>query len=231
MRRGLLPLVALVAAGAIAPAAGCAGFVLPPARTEIGSTVIAAGGQPTTGVRFSTGAHLASGSLSKTLPVDVGAGYVYEHAGSDAPGRTDLALGGSGQTDPDPATLGGVDSQGAYLSAQHLLTHGSGSRSWLGLRGELLVADGPDGRHAAAGTYGRVDWELFAPGRGAGGYSDNCGGGAGVAYGVFGVGLYLESGVRWVDSERSAFVTTAGLTLRTPFLAGLVVDTCSILRC
>ena len=230
MRRGPHALVALVLLGAaqLGAGAGCAGMVLPPARTEVGSTVIAAGGQPTTGVRFSTGAHLASGSLSTSLPIDVGAGYVYEHAGSDAPGRSDLALGAGGDSAP---TADGVNSQGAYLSAQHLLSHGGGSRSWLGLRGELLVQDGSDGRHTALGSYARIDWELIAPGKGEGGYTDNCGGGAGVAYGVFGVGLYLESGVRWVESERSAFVTTAGLTLRTPFLAGLVLDTCSVLHC
>ena len=30
------------------------------------------------GLRFSTGAHLASGTMRRDFPVDVGAGYVYE---------------------------------------------------------------------------------------------------------------------------------------------------------
>ena len=66
---------------------------LPPSRTDFGTTVISGEGEMQSGFRFSTGAHLASGTTRRDFPVDVGAGYVYERlARPPASAQRDMSL-------------------------------------------------------------------------------------------------------------------------------------------
>ncbi|HLU68889.1 MAG TPA: hypothetical protein VKZ63_21555 [Kofleriaceae bacterium] len=218
----LAPLLALCA---LAPL-GCAAGVLPPSRTEVGTAVIARGGQPQSGVRVTTGAHLASGQLRRDGSFDVGAGYVFERVqAGGGPGARSLALGSGAPVD-EAEPLDHQDSHGLYVEAAHVIQRASAHRSWLGARGELLRQAGPDGERSAAGLYARLAWEVFGSGEGAGAAGDGCGFGAGFMYGTFGLGLFLESGARWTEGEETAFVAIGGLSLRMPLLGGLVVDFC-----
>lgn len=210
--------------GLLAVANGCAivaGFA-PPSRTEIGSTVINDGGQPTTGKRFATGVHLASGQTRRNAALDVGVGYVFERIDNNDVGQTAQAVDTGGSVSPPPGgPADHVDAHGAYLDVAHSLHRGPGHRSWLGARGETMVQNGPNGYRAVNGAYARVAWELYATGKGSGSTSDHKGGAAGWAYGAVALGFYLESGYRFVERERPAFVAMGGLSLRLPWLAGI----------
>lgn len=201
---------------------------LPPSRTDIGTTVIAGDGQMHSGLRFSTGAHLASGTTRADFPVDVGAGYVYERlARPPATADRDPAANGlssAPMTDLDDAR----DLHGGYLDAAYTFSRGAGHRSWIGARGELLFRAAPDVDTRVAGVYARAAWELYKPGQGGfGGFtSRGFGGGVGVSHGTAGLGIFLEAGAQRGEGDQSAFVATAGLSVRLPFLAGLFFDLC-----
>ena len=209
---------------------GCAAGALPPSRTDVGSTMIAGSGHMASGLRLTTGAHLASGTVNRDIPLDVGAGYVYERMGhpttSGPAASQSLALTGAGSTGRSKPLDDHVDAHGAYLEVAHVIGRSQAHRSWLGARGEVLLRQSPEGRRPAAGAYARAAWELFAPRQGAGGFTSECGGGAGVAYGSLGLGLFVESGAQWTEDLGTAFVATAGLSVRLPFLAGFAFDLC-----
>lgn len=221
-----LCLAGLCLAG-LASLGGCAAGVVPPSRTDIATTVIADGGQLTSGLRFSTGAHLASGVLRRDFPVDVGAGYVYERF--EAVGSPEgVAMR---QTAPSPSgealTTRVDDAHGGYLEASHVVDRGRAHRTWLGVRGEVLGRQTDDGRRAEVGGYARVAWEIYASGEGSGAFADGCGGGAGFSHGTSAIGLFVESGAQWVDEEEgAAFVAMAGLSVRLPLFGGFVFNLC-----
>jgi len=226
-----VPRTALVAlaAAAVLSSAGCAAGLLPPSRTDLGSTVITDGGQLASGFRFSTGVHLASATLRRDVPLDVGAGYVFERFGaaSSSGEAVSRRAGGPGDVNgADGADIDHADAHGGYLEVAHTVDRGRGHRAWLGARGELLARQTPDGRHATAGAFGRVAWEVFSTGQGGGTFSSGCGGGAGFARGAVGLGLFVESGAQWTAEQSTAFVATAGLSLRLPLLGGFIFDLC-----
>lgn len=201
--------------------------VIPPSRTDVATTVIADRGQVTSGLRFSTGAHLASGVLRRDFPVDVGVGYVYERFES-APSPEAVAMR---QTEPPTSGDAGArridDAHGGYLEASHVVDRGQAHRTWLGVRGEVLGRQTDDGRRAEVGGYARLAWEIYASGEGAGSWSDRCGGGAGFSHGTSALGLFVESGAQWVgDEEGAAFVAMAGLSVRLPLFGGFVFNLC-----
>lgn len=208
----------LVAAAAQTGCAAIAG-VVPPSRTEVGSTVIADGNNPTTGFRFATGAHLASGQTRRNAKWDVGAGYVFERLGAPPAAEMDApAYHDSGADSSDH-----IDAHGGYVDVAHALESSHSHRSWLGMRGETLVQSAPDGRRLVNGAYARFAWELYGTGQGAGATSDNKGMGVGFAYGSWALGLYAESGYRFVEHEQPAFVAMGGLSLRLPVFGGFAV--------
>lgn len=195
----------------------CVAAAVPPSRSEAGSTLHVNDGEIRSGTRLSTGAHWASASIKPSVDYDVGAGYVYERL--DAPvGDITSKERQSSRTDV---------SHGGYLSAAAVLSENlrKRHRTWVGGRLEYLhtaeAAGGPN-----VGILARVDWEVHAAVRGAAAGSDSCGGGIGFAYGAIGLGLYLETGVRVQTVGDAAFTTTAGVSLRLPFLGGLVYNLC-----
>jgi hypothetical protein len=194
--------------------------VLPPSRTDVGTTLIVQDGEMASGVRFSTGAHLASGSTRRDVPLDVGAGYVFERVEA-APGQEAMTL------DAGDRTAGPrVDAHGVYVEAAHVIARARGHRSWLGARGEVLSWQTAEGRQVSAGGYARLAWELFGPSEGGGTFTSRCGGGAGFSYGSAGLGLFVESGVEWREEAEAAFVATAGLSVRLPIIGGFAFDLC-----
>lgn len=190
---------------------GCVGAaLLPPSRTEVGSTVVHGGAGAEVGFRASTGAHFASGTTGRRVPVDVGLGYVYEQSQPE-PDTRPIALALEG-TPPQPAAPG-TALHGGYLELSRPLSRERRERSWIGLRTEVLAAGGEVG----AGGSVRVQWELFGNASGAGAEGDSNGMVAFVSHGTAAVGVYLDSGVRRLGGETS-WVTSGGVTLRLPFI-------------
>ena len=212
---------------ALASLGGCAAGVVPPSRTDIATTVIADQGEVTSGLRFSSGAHLASGVLRRDFPVDVGAGYVYERV-EVAPSPDPIA---ARATAPSPGGDGHAprieDAHGGYLEASHVIDRGRAHRTWLGVRGEVLGRRTEDGRRADFFFNDTATTEIYTSGQGSGGFTDRCGGGAGFSRGTSAIGLFVESGAQWVDDEEgAAFVATAGLSVRLPLFGGFVFNLC-----
>lgn len=203
---------------------GCFAGIVPPSRTEVGTTVITDGGRPESGVRLATGAHLASGQTSRDRRFDVGAGVVYERLAAPAVGSEERALGGAA---PPPAGEASefIDARGTYVDVAGVVQRGPWHRTWLGARSELMQQEGPEGRRAVGATFARVAWETYAPVRAMGAGSDRSGAfGAGFAYGAFAMGLFVESGIRYAEGEKPAFVAIGGMSLRMPWIGGFVID-------
>ena len=215
-----LPVLLVLATGALSGCAAIAG-VVPPSRTEVGSTVIADGPNPSTGFRFSTGAHLASGQTRRNAKIDVGAGYVFERLGAAPPAEGEMDGAVTHQSGAQP--IDHIDAHGGYVDVAHALESSHSHRSWLGVRGETLVQNAPEGHRLVNGVYARLALELYGTGQGAGATSDHKGVGYGFAYGAWALGLYAESGYRFVEQEQPAFVAMGGLSLRLPVFGGFAV--------
>lgn len=198
----------------------CAAGMLPPSRTDIGTTMIKPTGEARSGLRFSTGAHLASASSDEAEDYDFGAGYVYER--TEAPGGdiTDKHVAGEKRA-------GAQVSQGAYLSVERVLNRSKSThqRTWLGMRAEYLHASEEDGGPTLS-ALARLNWEVYGHVEGAGSTTTNCGSAIGFGFGTAGLGFYAEGGARRSLDGDASFVATVGLSLRLPFLAGFAFDLC-----
>ncbi len=209
----------------IAFQAGCVAGVVPPTRTDVGSTVIASDGQMQSGLRVATGAHLASGQTARNRNLDLGIGVVYERLGAPAPAGSEArALGGTAPMEGEAPE--GIEARGSYVDAAAVLARGGWHRTWIGARSELMRQEGPGGGRAVGATVARIAWETYGPVAAAGADSSGTGFGAGFAYGAFAMGLFIESGVRYAEGERPAFVAIGGMSLRMPWLGGFAVDLC-----
>ena len=208
----------------VASQTACFAGILPPSRTEVGTQVMSGGGPSTSGVRFATGAHLASGQTSRDGNLDVGAGFVYERLSPPAPtGSEERALGAEPMTDDVVPEV--VDARGSYIEVSGVLQRAASHRTWIGARTEVLRQAGPDGGRAIGATVARLAWEIYAPVHGVGSGSDSSGAiGAGLAHGAVGLGLFLESGVRYAEGDEPTFIAIGGVSLRMPWLAGFVID-------
>ncbi len=200
----------------------CMAGIVPPGRTEVGTTVIADGGRPQNGIRFATGAHLASGQTARDRNLDVGAGVVYERLAAPVAGSEERALGDASTAASQAPEF--IDSQGSYLDVAGVMQRGRSHRTWIGARTELMRQAGKEGSRAIGATFARIAWEAYAPVKAAGSGGDGGAFGAGFAYGAFALGLFMESGVRYAEGEKPAFVAIGGMTLRTPWLGGFAVD-------
>jgi hypothetical protein len=92
------------------------------------------------------------------------------------------------------------------------------TRMGLGLRGEYLIADGSGG----GGLYGRFTLEAFGVGRGSGTGDGNCSATSFAWRGAPGTALYAEAGGQMLPGGQTAFVSTAGISVRLPGVAGLL---------
>ena len=203
---------------------GCFAGICPPSRSEIGTTVIAGGGRPESGLRFASGVHLASGQTSRERRFDIGAGVVYERLAAPPPAASEERALGAAPA-PDGERVESIEARGSYVDVAAVVQRGPWHRSWLGARSEVMRQEGPDGSRAVGATYARVAWETYTPARAMGGFSDRSGAfGAGFAYGAFAIGLFLESGVRYAEGEKPAFVAIGGMSVRMPWLGGFVID-------
>jgi hypothetical protein len=211
---------------ALLASSGCAAVVLPPSQTEIGPALVArGGGQRATGVRFSTGAHWAS-STAPDPTIDVGVGYVAERT-EEAPailppaGDTEPVLASGPVATADEARF----AHGSYLDVARRILAGRHHRAWVSLRGQALWSSGRQGA-PDLGVAARLSWELHGVGSGAGSFTTRCGGGFGVAAGRTAVGGYVETGYRVSPEGIAELTSTAGLSFRLPFIAGMAFDLC-----
>ena len=168
----------------VALVGGC--IALPPSRTEL-STVA----RPSaTGYRFATGGHTASVPRRIELPLDLGAGYVYEVVGD------------------------GEAQHGNSLELGRQVWRRARTRAFAAARAEVFWNDaGPESTTRAATVRLAVERVLGHVAGGVGG-----GGSAAAAYGIFAPGLYLEAGTRARVDGRTSAVVTAGIYLRLPFV-------------
>jgi hypothetical protein len=208
----------------LASQVGCFAGILPPSRTEVGTQSLIGGSASDSGVRFTTGAHLASGQTRRDGRLDVGAGFVYERLASPPPAASeDRALGAAPMEGEVPPAIN--DARGGYIEVSGAVQRGRAHRTWVGARSEVLRQAGPDGNRALGTTVARLAWEVYAPVKAVGAGSDSSGAfGAGLAHGAAGLGLFVESGVRYGEGEEPAFIAIGGVSLRLPWLAGFVID-------
>ena len=171
---------------------GCAAPIgIPPLRGEIGGSAIV--GEPGRALHAGGGAHYASATLGRAVPVDFGAGGFVEvaTAGTTTAGYVDGAL----FVDRSPRT-----------------------RTSLGARGELRRSAGGFG----AGAHLRIDHELYAPSQGPWTAHDRCCVGFGFHHGTSAIGVYVDAGRVW-QPEGAAWTASAGVTLRIPSVVGVLV--------
>lgn len=217
---GRLCLAPAIALSALALASGCVAFggAAPPSRTDVARTVHGRAGELRHGTHLAVGTHWASGTLSRDVPIDVGAGVIFERDDAEPDrGEASLAL----VTAPQPmAESTGPWRRGYYVDVAYALGRRGYERAWLGSRFEALHAlRASMASRPAVGASVRFAWELFATGAGAAADSNNKAFVVAGARGTSAVGLFLETGVR-VDAESAtSYVARGGVTVRLPLLA------------
>jgi hypothetical protein len=198
----MLPRSALGPLLSCALAPGCLPLATPPLRADVGAAKRLEADQPF--LRASIGAHAASLALSPDLPVDAGAGYVaYTRARGTGASRVSETV------------------QGAYAEASTRVVGGDYWRVFAGGRGEVLFPE-LAGERTGYSVLGRASAELMLPVefQPVAGVSSK-GAYLGVAYGMIGVGAYLESGIQQLPSGVSSGIVGGGLTLRVPATVGI----------
>jgi hypothetical protein len=173
--------------------AGCFPYGIPPLKGELGATTQT---NRTTAGRVAGGTHLASGTLRRDQPFDIGAGAFYEW---------------------DEI---GTRAKGGYGDVALFIDRGARTRTSLGLRGELRY---DEMSRAGAGAKLRIDHEIFGGTTSSYSGSDHCSAIFGSAYGTGAIGFYVEAGSAWMPDTDRSFVATAGITVRTPATAGILV--------
>jgi hypothetical protein len=186
----------------LAAASGCAlPYALPPAQVDIGADRAFRADEPTA-FHLAAGVHAASlgpATIPRSDAVDIGVGYVLDRDHQR------------------------VRDQGVYGEAAWFFVRRPHVRLAAGVRGEALFS----GAGYGSGAYARLAGELFAQGSGAGEVDSSKGGGCnGGSFrwgGVPATGLYVEAGGQHLPDGREAVVATAGLTVRIPAVAGILL--------
>jgi hypothetical protein len=185
-------------------APGCLPVITPPLRADVGGAK-RFDAEPAF-VRTSVGAHAASLVTSPDFPVDGGGGYVNYL-------RT-RERGADGRTRREQV-------QGAYVEASTRVMGGEYWRVFAGGRGEALLPAGV-GERTGYSALGRASAEFMVPLRFQPvAVASNKGAFLGLAYGMFGVGAYLEGGMQRLPTGPSTGVVGGGLTLRVPTAMGI----------
>lgn len=196
-------------------AAGAIG--LPPSRTDVASRVSMGNGHTSRATRISSGVHWASATTTRNVGFDVGGGVIYERSDALDPGVENPSAP-TDTTPPKSAPLAVRQGLGGYLEAAKRIASGPISRTWLGARAEV-VRD-MDTHRIAMSLTGRVSWEVYAGGKGAGAGGGSKAFGMAIGGGTFGIGPYVESGLRQSPDSGAEFLLSAGISIRMPgFLA------------
>lgn len=189
------------------PAVAGGGF-LPPTRVDVSPSSTLTNDGAHVGLHVLAGVHWASASPSWKTDFDVGIGYVYDRfAATDGP--RSLAL--SSTSPPALEAEPWVGVHGTYLELARKAAGSRHRRHWLALRAEMLFGSVAGETRMGMGLTGRAAWELFA--------TVKAGGGGGAILGAVAIGTYVEVGARQLPDGRGALLTTAGLSVRIPFIA------------
>ena len=199
-----LLLVALVLGSLPAVAHAGGGALIPPTRLDVSPVTMVKADSVTSGFHMTVGLHWASLSPSRSNPVDVGFGYILEQY-PDHGARLPPSAECRGDLVHTPWSM-----HGAYFELDRRLYGNRWQRTWLGVRGELLYAMVNGEHRAGAGLSARMAWELFA--------TTKAGGHNAAIIGTVAVGFFLEVAQRRLPSGINATSTSAGLSLRLPFL-------------
>jgi hypothetical protein len=113
----------------------------------------------------------------------------------------------------------GVQAQGMYLEYSARQRQRGNLRTSIGGRGVIFFDDGEVG----AGAFARAGVELYTTAKGGFVESSGRGFAAGAVAGAFAVGLYVEAGYEHLPDGARAFLATAGITVRLPAIAALVL--------
>jgi hypothetical protein len=179
------------------------GVIIPPARVDIAPVTMSKGATLTSGFHLTAGLHWASLDPRRKNSYDVGIGYIHEQFPTSGVGLPPSADCGP-ELEHSPWQL-----HGAYLELSRRMSGSKWTRSWLGVRGELLYATVNGDTRAGAGLTSRMAWELYAPVSG--------GSGNAVGLGNFAVGMFMELSYRRLPSGISGTAATAGVSMRLPF--------------
>ena len=184
--------------------AGGFGVIVPPLRADMGPLAIVDSSGARHGSQIAVGVHWAS-LYPKETPIDVGVGLVAAFVDEDT------ATGAkSAAADEDS----GLSLAGGYLDLSTRLAGGRIWRTWGGLRGEALRADGDDRGHAGLGIAARISAEIYDGAQGAGA----AGSGVGIMFGVAALGAYAEVSYRDLRGPFGGVGLSSGVTVRLPFI-------------
>jgi hypothetical protein len=190
---------------AAALVAGCLPYAFPAGHGDIGFARFASGDKGTA-VHLAGGVHSAGLPGLVDKPMDFGIGYAADLYGGGKEGETSK-----------------VWAHGPYGEASRFVLQRDFYRISAGGRGQLLFGGGEIGWSALA----RGTAELYYPDANeAPGHAAQCG--IHNARGAMGVGLYAESGYQRLPNGLQAWITTAGITFRWPFLYGIVILGCNL---
>ncbi len=168
-------------------------IAIPPLRGEVGGATLI--GQHTPALHVAGGASVASGTVNRDQKFDLGLG-----------GFVDL-------------TQRATSVRGIYVETSMFIDPGELSRTSVGLRGELRLADGL----AGSGAKLRIDHEIFSSATKEFVTDDHCGTMVGRYHGTAAIGLYGEAGRVWQPDGVAAWMATAGITVRIPAALGIAV--------
>lgn len=176
--------------------------LMAPLRIDLGGMLAASDYGTLGGAEASIGIHWASLSPTPTN-FDVGIG-VFGGA------LTSSQLPDDANGDPQDVTYGGL-----YLEGGKTLSQGTFWRTWALGRGEYLASDGPGDagateHHVGIGASAKLEAELYLSGVGV---SPD-----GIFLGTYALGVYVEGGVRRLNSKVSDLQLGLGLTIRTPMV-------------
>jgi hypothetical protein len=172
-------------------------YAVPPMQADLGAARAFRADEPTA-FHLAAGVHSASlgpATIPKSDVIDIGVGYVLD-------------------------VRHGVRDQGLYGEGAWFFVRREHVRLAAGVRGEALLA----GPNVGSGLYARLSGELFTVGAGSGHDPGSlCGAGIFRWGGVPGTGVYLEAGGQHLPDGREAVVATAGLSIRLPAAAGVLL--------
>jgi hypothetical protein len=182
-----LAAVLLTGTGCVIP------FATPPVRAEVGAAApIVRETAPR--LQAAIGPHLASGTLRRDQPFDVGAGYLLGH---DAGGT----------------------SHGIYVDAAKFIDRTRGARTALGGRASALRT--PMG--TSMGARLRIDHELYGPDHSDFSGGNLCGSTSGTRIGTLAAGMFAEVGPQRLPGGELAWLAAAGITIRLPASIGVYI--------
>lgn len=180
---------------------GCAIFgAVPPSRLDVGVGGAVADGTDFR-LRVSYGASLAA-ALRSDLPVDVTAGVIGDVPSSKRP-KDEAAHWAVGMFF-EPS-----------IRAARWRSGDLRFRFWIAPRIELFPAE-HDGRSYLL----RTTFEMYGPIKAIGSSSGKKSFAVGAMYGTWGVGLYLEAGMRQLPQDVPGVLVTGGFMLRFPSAIG-----------